>query len=287
MRLYCLIRSHHSSIFWLSFRKCWHCIFFTHQINFYCGIFLLASISLDRYLSIVHATQMYSRRKSWVVQVSCMVVWLFSFLLSIPDLIFLEAVRDERRDKTDCVRNYAKFAPGDDDQYTSQLIKNWRLTSRLLYHIVGFLLPSAVLIFCYSCILHRLRCGSQGFQKQKAARVIVAVVVVFFLCWTPYNITLMVDTLHSDSGQSINGCGAQSSLEKAMKITSLVGYLHCSLNPILYGFVGVKFRRQLLDTLRSLGCKVKTTARLSRRSSIWSESADTSNSIAIWKRNLN
>lgn len=255
--------------------------FFTHQINFYCGIFLLACISLDRYLSIIHATQMYSRRKPWVVQVSCMAVWLFSFLLSIPDLIFLEAVKDERRNKTDCVRNYVTFIPND-DQYTSQWIKNCRLASRLLYHTVGFLLPSAVLIFCYSCILHRLRCGSQGFQKQKAVRVIVAVVVVFFLCWTPYNITLMVDTLHSDGVRSVNGCGAQSSLEKAMIITSSVGYLHCSLNPILYGFVGVKFRRHLLDSLRSLGCKVKTTARLSsRRSSIWSESADTSNSIAI------
>lgn len=245
-------------------------------INFYCGIFLLACISLDRYLSIVHATQMYSRKKPWVVQVSCLAVWLFSLLLSIPDWIFLEAVKDERRHKTECVRNYFKFS--------SQSVGNWRLASRVLYHTVGFLLPSAVLIFCYSCILRRLRCGSQGLQKQKAFRVIMAVVLVFFLCWTPYNITLMVDTLHSDN--SSGTCGVRTSLEKAKIVTSSVGYLHCSLNPILYAFVGVKFRRQLLDILRSLGCKLKTSAKLqsaghSRRSSIWSESADTSNSIAI------
>lgn len=245
------------------------------QINFYCGIFLLACISLDRYLSIVHATQMYSRRNPWVVQVSCLAVWLFSLLLSIPDWIFLQDVRDDRRATTECVRNY---------KLASQSVGDWRLASRLLYHTVGFLLPSAVLIFCYSCILRRLRCGSQGLQKQKAFRVIMAVVVVFFLCWTPYNITLMVDTLHSSN--SSEPCGVRSSLEKAKTVTSSVGYLHCSLNPILYAFVGVKFRRQLMNILRSLGCKLQTSGKLqsavsSRKSSFWSESADTSNSIAI------
>lgn len=243
-------------------------------INFYCGIFLLACISLDRYLSIVHATQMYSRRKPWIVQVSCLAVWLFSLLLSIPDWIYLDAVRDGRRDRAECIRHYFKFG--------METQENWKLGSRILLHGVGFVLPSVVLIFCYSCILWRLRCGSQGLQKQKAFRVIVAVVAVFFLCWTPYHITLMVDTL---SHNSTVACGMKS-LDKARVVTQCIGYLHCSLNPILYAFVGVKFRRQLFDILRSLGCKLKTSAKFhsavsSRRSSIWSESADTSNSIAI------
>uniref|UniRef100_A0A8K9VCF6 G-protein coupled receptors family 1 profile domain-containing protein n=1 Tax=Oncorhynchus mykiss TaxID=8022 RepID=A0A8K9VCF6_ONCMY len=151
-------------------------------INFYCSIFLLACISLDRYLSVVHAVQMYSRRKPWMVQASCLSVWLLSLLLSIPDWHFLESVRDTRRDKVECVHNYSSL---------SQSWFDWRLASRLLYHTVGFLLPSAVLLFCYSCCL---QCGSQGLQKQRAVRVILVLVLVFFLCWTPYNITLMVDT---------------------------------------------------------------------------------------------
>ncbi|KAM4600714.1 C-X-C chemokine receptor type 3.1 [Polymixia lowei] len=243
-------------------------------INFYCGIFLLACISLDRYLSIVHAAQMYSRRKPWLVQVSCLVVWLFSLLLSIPDWIFLQAVKDTRSGRTECVHNY---------QIASQSTTYWRLGSRLLYHTVGFLLPSVILLFCYSCILLRLQRGSQGLKKQRAVRVILALVAVFFVCWTPYNITLMVDTLHSNN-TIVQTCDSRTSLDKALIITSSLGYLHCSLNPVLYAFVGVKFRRQLLDILRSLGCKLKTGARLhsaSRRSSIWSESGDTSNSIAI------
>ena len=224
---------------------------------------------------------MYSRRKPWAVQASCSAVWLFSLLLSIPDWIFLEDANDERRNRRVCVRDYTKFGHG--------AVSDWRLASRLLYHTVGFLLPSVVLIFCYSCILRRLRCGTQGSQKQRAFRVIMAVVVVFFLCWTPYNVTLLADTIHSNSSSGGGGgdsCEVRTTLEKAMVITSTVGYLHCSLNPILYAFVGVKFRRQLLDMLRSLGCKLKVSTALqsgvsSRRSSYWSESADTSNSVAV------
>ncbi|XP_039474987.1 C-X-C chemokine receptor type 3-like isoform X2 [Oreochromis aureus] len=179
-------------------------------INFYCGILLLACISLDRYLSIVHATQMYSRKKLWVVQASCLMVWFFSLLLSITDWILLEEISDERRGRRECVRIYYKFA---------------------------------IMMFCYTCILHQLRCGAQSLQKQRAFKVIVAVVVVFFICWTPYNITLLVETFHFDSNTET--CSGKTSLEKAKTVTTCVGFIQCCLNPILYAFVSEKFRRQL------------------------------------------
>ncbi|KAM9797850.1 C-X-C chemokine receptor type 3.1 [Neosynchiropus ocellatus] len=252
--------------------KCAEALF---TINFYCGIFLLACISIDRYLSIVHATQMFSRRNPWFVQVSCLAVWTLSFLLSIPEWIFREAVKDKRRGVTECT--YSTSIETFDDLLFGL---------RLLYHIAGFLLPSVILIFCYSSILRRLKCSAQGLQKQRAFRVIVTIVVVFFICWTPYNIVLMVDTLHAQSNDTALSCGVKSSLQIAMTVTSSIGFLHCSLNPILYAFVGVKFRRQLLDILRSLGCKLKAGSRRtlstkSSRTSVLSDSAETSNSLAI------
>ncbi|XP_023820120.1 C-X-C chemokine receptor type 3 isoform X2 [Oryzias latipes] len=242
-----------------------------YTVNFYSGIFLLACISLDRYFSVVHATQMYSRRKPWVVHVSCLVVWLFSLLLSIPDWIFLDVVQD-RLERQQCFRNYSL-----------QDMDDWIVTSRSIFHTVGFLIPSVVLIFCYASIFHRLRSGNQNLQKQRACKVIMAVVAVFFVCWTPFNISLFVETIHRRNQN--NTCQSNAALSKALKVTQSFGYIHCSLNPILYAFLGVKFRRQLQDIFRSLGCKVKMRTKLhsisSRRTTMWSESADTSNSIAI------
>ncbi|XP_036394143.1 C-X-C chemokine receptor type 3-like [Megalops cyprinoides] len=237
------------------------------KINFYCGIFLLACISLDRYLSIVHAVQMYSRRKPWAVQASCLCVWIFCLLLSIPDWVFLEPVAEPRRGgKEECTHNYLKF---------NTSAKDWRMASRLLYHVVGFVLPSLVMVFCYSCILLRLNRGSQGPQKQKAIRVILALVVVFFVSWTPFNITLIADTLRSNHTANLT-CGSTNALDVSLTVTSTLGYLHCCMNPVLYAFVGVKFRRHLLEMLRVLGCKLKSQVRpAARKSSMWSESGDT------------
>ncbi|XP_015254112.1 PREDICTED: C-X-C chemokine receptor type 3-like [Cyprinodon variegatus] len=246
-------------------------------INFYSGIFLLACISIDRYLSIVHATQMYNRRKSWVVHMSCLLVWVFSLLLSIPDWLFLEVVSDDRRNIEQCTRNYSKFTSIPEE------IQTQRMGARWLYHAVGFLLPSVVLIFCYSCILLQLQCGSQSLQKQRAFKVIIAVVGVFFLCWTPYNIVLLADTIQNNSTANLT-CSSMASMGEALTVTASLGYLHCSLNPILYAFVGVKFRRQLVIILKSMGCKLKTRIKsesFTRKSSIWSDSRETSNSIAI------
>ncbi|XP_026882717.2 C-X-C chemokine receptor type 3.1 isoform X1 [Electrophorus electricus] len=242
------------------------------KINFFCGIFLLACISLDRYLSVVHAVQMYSRRKPRLIQLSCIAVWFFSLLLSMPDWKYLQAARDERRGKTECVIWYPS--------------SRWGLAFRILYHVLGFLLPAVVLLYCYCCILVQLQRGSQGVQKQRAIRVILALVLAFFICWTPYNITLLVDTFHTNqmSNNTVNNssCETTTALDIALTATTTLGYLHCCLNPVLYAFVGVNFRRHLLDMMRPLSSRLKGRVdTVSRKSSAWAESVDTSQTSAF------
>nr|XP_046158894.1 C-X-C chemokine receptor type 3-like [Oncorhynchus gorbuscha] len=173
-------------------------------INFYCSIFLLACISLEA---------------------------LDGASLSVH---FLESVRDTSQDKQKCVHNYPSL---------SQSGFDWRLASRLLYHTVGFLLPSAVLLFCYSCIL--LQRGSQGLQKQRAGRVILALVLVFFLCWTPYNITLMVDTFQGRPGEPVSGSceNGRTAVENSLVVTFALACLHACLNPVLHLRLCRNFRR--------------------------------------------
>lgn len=254
-----------------------HSHLFLQQINFYCSIFMLTCISLDRYLSIVHAVQMYSRKKPKVIHCCCLMVWLFCLLLSIPDLKFLVAIEDSRRqDKMECV----PFYHSDRD--------SWLLGTRLLYHILGFAIPAIMMLFCYSCILLRLRRGSQGMQKKRAIRVIIALVLAFFISWTPYNIALIADTIHSSlfngtvSPINQTSCYSTTTLDVAITATSTWAYLHCCVNPVLYAFVGVKFRKHLLDMLKPPGFTLKGPAGImSRKSSVWTESVDISHTSAF------
>lgn len=204
---------------------------FLHQVSLHCGVFMLVCISLDLYLSIIHAVQM----KPMVIHCCCLTIWLFCLLLSIPDWMFLQDFVNYRdQDKTECVHLYpSNFS---------------HLASRLLYHVVGFALPAIILLYCFTCILLRLKCGSQYMQKKRALRVIVGIVLSFLISWTPYNITLIIDTIHIRSASSSDQtlCGNTKALDRALTVTCVLGYLNWCVTPVLYTFVGGNFRKHLL-----------------------------------------
>lgn len=201
------------------------------QVHFYCEIFLLACISLSCYLSIVHSVNY--RQKSLPFHISCLAIWVFSLLLSIPDWLYLQT--SSRGDKIECVHGY--------------LSDERRLAFRLLYHVVGFLLPVAVLLYSYCFVFLKPQKGSQGLQKLKAVRVTLALVVAFFICWTPYNITLLVDTVKPASSDPTEPqCGWT-----AVNVTAVLGFLHCCFNPFIYFGLCGKFQRWVLTLLRCGG----------------------------------
>ncbi|XP_076008826.1 C-X-C chemokine receptor type 3-like [Genypterus blacodes] len=214
------------------------------NVNFYCGVFVLLSISLDRYMSIVHTAQIYSRRNPRLAHISCLLIWLLSLLLTIPDWIFLKARRDPPQDKTVC--NHNNYMLGAHSKY------DWQLASRLPYHVVGFLLPLGIFIFCYSRILLRLHSSAQDLRRQRAVKVLLAMVVVFFLCWTPYNITLMVDTFQSIYKTSRDPYDEPCGTKMALIVMPALGCLHVCLRPLLYLGLCANFRNQTLEVIRRL-----------------------------------
>uniref|UniRef100_A0A4W3IB77 Chemokine (C-X-C motif) receptor 1 n=1 Tax=Callorhinchus milii TaxID=7868 RepID=A0A4W3IB77_CALMI len=111
-------------------------------------------------------------------------------------------------------------------------------------HIAGFLILLSIMLFCYSVTINRVL-KTKGFQKQKAMKVIIAVVLAFLICWLPYNITVFIDTLIRS--KIINEtCEMRTHLDKALFATESLVFLHSCINPILYTVIGVKFRRNLI-----------------------------------------
>ncbi|KAM4818257.1 C-X-C chemokine receptor type 3 isoform 1-T2 [Thomomys bottae] len=233
------------------------------NINFYSGALLLACISFDRYLNIVHATQLYRRGPPTRVTLTCVVVWGLCLIFALPDFIFLSAQHDKRLNATHC-------------QYNFRLVGQRALQGLQL--VAGFLLPLLVMTYCYARILAVLL-ASKGQRRLRAMRLVVVVVVVFALCWTPYHLVVLVDTL-MDLGALARNCGRESQVDVAKSITSGMGYMHCCLNPLLYAFMGVKFRERMWILLMRLGClnqrRLQQQSSLSRKDSSWSETTEAS-----------
>ncbi|XP_068998473.1 C-X-C chemokine receptor type 3-like [Embiotoca jacksoni] len=217
------------------------------SINFYCGIFLLVCISLDHCQSTIHAIQLFYR-KPWLVHISCLSVWLVSLLLTIPDWISPLPEEGPAEEKTLCVPSY------------SQSVNNGELRFRLVQHTMGFVLPAATLIICCSCFLYQLQCSFKSLQKQRALMVILPLVVMFFLCWMPYNITLIVDSFRKSSKEHNDVSRApDGSLDTALMVTSALGCIHACLRPLLYLSLRGNFRKRLLAMLKCVTFESKSS----------------------------
>ncbi|KAM3585089.1 uncharacterized protein V6R79_007250 [Siganus canaliculatus] len=202
------------------------------EANFYTSILFLACISIDRYLVIVHARESLRSRQRLCSWVLCAAVWVLGGALALPALFNDATKLQPDSHRLICTENY--------DIGTAS---SWRLATRVFLHVFGFLLPLVVMVTCYSITIARLL-HTRCFQKHRAMKVIIAVVIAFLLCWMPYHLTTMVDTiLRADL--VLFDCAMRRAVSRALYVTNSLALLHSCINPVLYAFVGEKFRRNM------------------------------------------
>ncbi|XP_049624002.1 C-X-C chemokine receptor type 2-like [Suncus etruscus] len=236
---------------------------FLKEVNFYSGILLLACISVDRYLAIVHATRILTQKRHWVKFI-CLGIWTLSLILSLPMLLFRNIVEHDS-----VLVCYEAMGTN---------TTNWRLVMRILPQTFGFLLPLLVMLICYGLTLRTLFEAHMG-QKHRAMRVIFAVVLIFLLCWLPHNLVLVADTLMRIK-LIWETCERQNQIDRALNATEILGFLHSCLNPFIYAFIGQKFRHGLLRIMAHHGLVSKDyLAKESRPSFAGSSSGNTSTTV--------
>nr|XP_040025791.1 C-C chemokine receptor type 6a [Gasterosteus aculeatus aculeatus] len=224
----------------------------SYSMNLYGGMLLLACVGADRYVAIVQARRSFRLRSLRYSRLICGTVWSAALLLSLPTFYFyhryeplhigasVEANRTAEPPHYVCELWFA-------DNFTARTTKVAVPGTQLA---VGFFLPLLVMVLCYGAIIVKLT-KARNFQRHKAVRVVLVVVLVFVVCHLPYNVTLLYET----AGMFQEGsCEGSDVLQAAKTLTQTLAYLHCCLNPVLYAFVGVKFRNHFRRLVMDLWC---------------------------------
>ncbi|XP_026151110.1 C-X-C chemokine receptor type 1 [Mastacembelus armatus] len=232
------------------------------ELSFYSSILFLTCISMDRYMVIVRAMEARRANRQMVSWGVCVAVWAVGAFLSLPGL-FSSSFSSQNSSHLVC-----------SELYDASSANKWRVATRILRHTLGFIIPLAIMLPCYGVTIKRLLHIRGGFQRQRAMRVIVLVVVAFLLCWTPYHIAVMADTFFRTKILPYR-CPARMAVDQAMFATQSLGLLHSCVNPVLYAFVGEKFRTRLLQIMRKMGVLERTSVTRSSRSSLSSEITST------------
>ncbi|XP_070698424.1 C-C chemokine receptor type 6 [Pempheris klunzingeri] len=235
-----------------------------YSINLYSGMLLLACISGDRYIAIVQARRSFGSRSSTLIysRLICSVVWVSAVALTLPTFIYTDRFEEQNLEanKTETVTCQLYFDENEMAKLMKLLVPSFQMA-------IGFLLPLLVMVFCYSSIVCTLQ-RAQSSQRHKAVRVVLAVVAVFIVCHLPYNVTLLNLTLSLFKERS---CEEEKIKLKILSISRSIAYLHCCLNPILYAFIGVKFRSHFRQIMLDLWCFSKKYIYAARSSHVTSD----------------
>ncbi|XP_043845773.1 B2 bradykinin receptor [Dromiciops gliroides] len=204
-------------------------------MNLYCSIFFLILVSIDRYLALVKTMSMGRMRRTRYAKCYSFIIWFFAMIVSSPVVVFRTLMNydDEGHNVTVCRFSYPTH--------------NWAVLTNILLNIVGFLLPLCIISFCSLKIIRVLQNNEmqrfKEIQTEKRAAILVQVVfLLFVICWLPFQVSTLMDTLYQL--KIISGCQTEIIIDVLTQIGTYTGYSNSFLNPLVYVFVGKRFQKK-------------------------------------------
>ncbi|NXX20177.1 CCR9 protein, partial [Podargus strigoides] len=212
-----------------------------YALNFYSGFLFLTCISVDRYVAIVRVPaacrlRPRARRHGWL---TAGLAWLLAALLALPQFVYGQA--EQHQDLQLCrvvfPREVSRVARG---------------ATNLVQVVLGFAVPFLVMSSCYAAVARTLL-SARGAQPHRALRVLLALVLVFVALQLPHSLMVLLDAAELLAHWELS-CAQSRRKDLALLVTGGLAYLRCCLNPLLYAFLGQRFRRELWLLASDAGC---------------------------------
>lgn len=237
----------------------------SHRSGFFSSIFFMVIMTMDRYVVIMHAHSVARYRTMKVGVVMVVLVWMLSFCVSLPAFIFSKVTEEDQG--TTCSYSLEN--------------KNWMHYDLFVTNVLGLVLPMLVMVVCYSRIIPTL-VSMRTAKKHRVVRLIISIVVIFFLFWAPYNISRFLKFLYTEDFIE-SSCAWENNIKMSTIVTEAIAYTHCCLNPIIYAFVGQKFMRRALRLVKKWApdSSISSSYLSSRKSSAGSRSSHVTSTVIM------
>ncbi|XP_005378850.1 PREDICTED: lysophosphatidic acid receptor 5 [Chinchilla lanigera] len=215
------------------------------QMNMYGSCIFLMLINADRYAAIVHPLRLRHLRRPRVARRVCLGVWALILVCAVP------AARVHRPSVCSHLGRQWRLCF---ESFSDELWRGRLLPLVLLAEALGFLLPLAAVLYssCRAfCVLARPD-APQSRRRRKTVRLLLANLVIFLLCFVPYNATLAVyGLLRGDL--VLARPGARKQVRGVLMVMVLLAGANCVLDPLVYYFSAEGFR----NTLRGLSAPLR------------------------------
>ncbi|XP_060920722.1 delta-type opioid receptor-like [Labrus mixtus] len=200
--------------------------------NMFTSIFTLTMMSVDRYVAVCHPVKALDFRTPIKAKLINVCIWILSSAAGIP--AFVLGGTQTKSEITECALQFP-------EPYVY-----WDTLMKICVFVFAFVVPVLIITVCYSLMVLRLKSvrmlsGSREKDRnlRRITRLVVVVVAVFVVCWTPIHIFILVKALVS--------VPETTAVMAAYFFCVALGYTNSSLNPVLYAFLDENFKRCFKD----------------------------------------
>ncbi|KAM6438917.1 LOW QUALITY PROTEIN: 2-oxoglutarate receptor 1-like [Rhynochetos jubatus] len=230
-----LIRYYASGEHWIFGDSMCKVIRFGFHFNWYSSILFLTCFSAFRYVVILHPMKFFHiQRKRWTA-VACAAIWVISLAAGSPVNFLISS--KEARNRSLCLDLTSSENLGTIRWY------NWLLTS------LAFSLPLLTVTLCYALIIYTLATGphTRACYKQKARRLAVVLLVVFYVCFLPFHVFRVARV---ELRLCPVSCHVEKQIHSACIIPRPLTALNTCGNLLLYVVIGGNFQQAMLSLSR-------------------------------------
>ncbi|XP_077455268.1 chemerin-like receptor 1 [Stigmatopora argus] len=214
-------------------------------LNMYASVYILMVISIDRCVAVVFPVWSQNHRRVKKAFHVSLCVWALALILSIPHFVFRDTGPSfQKKDVIVCFNNFV-FS----DDLTEELfqLRQFRQESlSVTRFLLSFAFPYVVIVSCYAVIIYRIRKNaSLARRSSRTFKIIAAIVIVFFLCWAPFHILVLME-LVSFKFRNIQ---LLKIVNIGSPIATSLAYINSCLNPLLYVFIGKDFKDRTFKSI--------------------------------------
>lgn len=228
----------------------------TSEMSTNASILTITAFTVERYVAICHPLRAHTMSQLPRAIKSIVGIWVVAGAFAVPLALQFGIVYEERDDGSEIAESAACML--------KHPVEHAFTVSTVLF----FVLPISVISVLYVLIGMQLRCSSAardrspevngsvkghkasmktprysgGGSKRAVVKMLVAVVVSFFICWSPFHAQRLIATY---AEQTAATAIAYTILTY---ISGVTYYLSATVNPILYQVMSLKFRQAFADT---------------------------------------